>query len=344
MTDMFRVMTWNLQGEVGIDESRLQRQLDVLDTHAGDVDCLLFQAVNAEEGSPGDWGGHLGTLIDHLEARGYHVVHTGEWAQELAASTVQPHADITAPHNRCNLTASRWPIERRPLPLRNRGDGKPHGLNYYYVHFPEKLLLGTVDCSGDPDVPVDELQVWNVGIINGAGWGEEKVKMLETVYARIYLETTTTDTPVLLGGDFNAPKHENADGTITPHGANKGQYTRYPFYGDPHYLRGDDDQIDEYRFDRRWQLAERRIFDPEVGEWGMSDAYWAAKESQRASSEDDFTHIVHNATPPAKRLDHLLVSETLEARECELWNGTGGSVDGLDASDHAPVVASLRFT
>lgn len=109
------VLTWNLQGEIGIGEDRLRRQLDFLDAHATEIDLFLFQAVNSEVGEPGDWAGHLGAVLEYFADREYHVVHTGDWAQELYDSTVQPHADIEGSHNRCTLTACHWPIERRPL-------------------------------------------------------------------------------------------------------------------------------------------------------------------------------------------------------------------------------------
>lgn len=125
MTGNFTVISWNVQGEIGIDDTRLKRQLDFLDNYATDIDCFLFQAVNSEEGSTDAWEGHLGALHDYFKNQEYHVAHTGEWAQHLSDALVQPHANIEGAHNRCNLTASRWPIERKPLTLRNRGEGKP---------------------------------------------------------------------------------------------------------------------------------------------------------------------------------------------------------------------------
>lgn len=217
MTATLTALSWNVQGEIGIGEARLQRQLDFLDANATGVDLLLLQAVHYEPGSGNGWEGQLGALLEYF-ADDYHVVHTADWAHELAQSTVQPHADIEGAHNRCNLLASRWPASRRSLTLRNRGNRKPRQLDYYYTHFPEKLLVAEVDVSDASTFARDDLEVWNVGIINGASWGEEKLNMLETVYGRLYLQTTKTDTPVLLGGDFNGPKRETEEGGIIPHG------------------------------------------------------------------------------------------------------------------------------
>lgn len=171
MSGSVKVLSWNLQGEIGIGGDRLQRQLDFLTSHTGDIDLFFLRAVNSEEGTPGNWDGHLGGLLDHFSSRDYHVVHTGDWAQELAWSSVQPHADIAGSHNRCNLSASRWPIECR-LSLRNEADGYPARLNYYYSHFPEKILVGSVDLEEADETDIDVLESWNVGIVNGAGWGD----------------------------------------------------------------------------------------------------------------------------------------------------------------------------
>lgn len=342
MSENITVVSWNVQGEIGISDERMQRQLDFLENHATGVDLFLFQAVNYEGGEGDGWGGQLGEFCDYLSERGYHLVHTGDWAQELAGSSVQPHADIQGAHNRCNLVASRWPVERRPLKLRNRGNRKPRGLNYYYSQFPEKLLVAELDVSEDTAIAATELDVWDVSIINGANWGEEKLNMLETVYGRIYLQTSKTGTPVLLGGDFNAPKRETKDREIVPHGKNRGQYTDYPDYGDPHYFRDPAEGVNELEFNQRWELAEARIFDPGIGDWGMKDVYWAAEESQRESSTEDYTHVLPNGSPARKRLDHILVSQQFDVQSCELWNGELDSADGLQASDHAPVETILR--
>lgn len=335
------VLSWNVQGETGISDQRMQQQLNFLKAHASDIDLLLIQAVSYERTENDGWGGQLGALRDYLAKQNYSIVHTADWAEELATSSVQPHADIVGAHNRCNLIASQWPITRRPLTLRNRGNRKPRELNYYYSHFPEKMLVAEVDVSGSPELAADRFELWNVGIINGANWGEEKVNMLETVYGRIYLQTTKTDIPVLLGGDFNAPKREEADRSIIPHGKNASQYTAYPDYGDPHYVRESDGDVAELEFKQRRQFAEARIFDPDVGDWGLQDIYWAADESPTKSSVEDYTHVVPNGTPARKRLDHVLVSRQFSVETCELFNGELESPNALQASDHAPVVTSL---
>jgi len=105
--------------------------------------------------------------------------------------------------------------------------------------------------------------------------------MLETIYGRIYLQTSKTDIPVLLGGDFNAPKREEAEGSIVPHGENASQYTAYPDYGEPHHFRDSTDDVGELEFKQRWQFAEARMFDPDVGDWGWKMSTGLPKRVQR---------------------------------------------------------------
>lgn len=343
MTEHLTVMTWNIQGEIDVADSRIQRQLDFLETHTTDIDIILFQAVNYGQSGSDAWDGQLGALLEYFSTREYHVAHTADWAKELKESNIQPHADIEAAHNRCNLIASQWPLKRQPLSLRNHGNRKPRELTYYTPQFPEKLLVAEIDISSCSSTVTNSLEIWNVGIVNGASWGEEKLNMLETVYGRVNLQTRKTDTPVILGGDFNAPKRETGAREIIPHGKNTPKYSKYPYYGDPHYLRDAGGEIEEFRFDQRWKLAESRIFNPNTGDWGMKDAYWTAQDSNQRSSVDDYTHIIENANPPRKRLDHILVSKHYDVSSCVIWNGEQSSVNGLAASDHAPVVANLTI-
>ena len=342
------VLSWNVNGETAVSGSQLRRQLEFFDSECGDVDVFLFQAVRNEPTDAAGWDEHLSAFIEYFEGepREYHVTHTGDWSQELFESDVQPHAGITSPHNRCNVTVSRWPIERRSLSLRNIGHRKPRGLNYYYSQFPEKILVGEIDTSGDPAVDLDSIEVWNVGIINDSNWGEEKVNMLETVYDRIYLQNKKLDQPLILGGDFNAPQIETSEKEIVPHGGT--QYTQYPFYGDPNYFQEPDGEMVESTFGQRWRDAEQQLFDSEVGEWEMQDAYLASSSESYEASTVDYTHIVHNGNPSKKRLDHILVSSDFSVGHCGIWNGRRSRVDGMKGgtgykSDHAPVVARVQL-
>jgi len=337
----FSILSWNVNGEGGISDETVDRQLEFLRRHAPDSDLFLFQAVNYEQTETEERSGQLAALERYFASQDYDFVHTADWAAELFDSEIQPQQTIQGPHDRCNLTVSRWPIERTPLSLRDKGEGYPRKLSLFSSLFPEKLLVSKIDVSEEAPGS-DVLDVWNVGIIHGAGWGEEKLEMLETVYSRIYFQTAKTDRPLMLGGDFNAPKREGRGG-ITPHGDNKPRYTNYPFYGEPYYFDARSGSGEEFSFKDRWQRAERNIFDPDMSEWGMTDAYWAPDASPGKSSEDDYTHVIPSATPSHKRLDHIFLSNEFRVTACEIWNGEGNTPDGLDPSDHAPVIVEAKL-
>lgn len=336
MDEPISVMTWNVNGEGGISDDRMQIQLEFLSENAATVDLLMFQAVNYELEDGGEWGGQLGSLLEYFDADDdqYYWAHTADWAQELYESDVQPHQAIESAHNRCNLTVSRWPIERTPLSLRQFKT--PKKLTYYTTHFPEKLLVTKVTTD------TTDLTVWNVAIINHAGWYEEKVKMLETVYNRITVQRTESNRDIILGGDFNAPKREERNGAIVPHGRSDPNYRRFPQYGNPYYFGESKPEADEFTYSDRRQQAELTIFDSEVGEWEMRDAYWAAAESAAQTSEEDYTHEVAGGSP--KRLDHVLVSDRFDVRRCEILNKEITRDGEVNASDHAPVVAELSYS
>lgn len=99
----------------------------------------------------------------------------------------------------------------------------------------------------------------------------------------------------------------------------------------------------ELEFKQRWQRAEARLFDPDVGDWGMRDAYWVAEANDLVSSTADYTHVLSNGSPARKRLDHVLVSRQFDVQACGLWNGERGAPNGFRASDHTHVVASLTI-
>ena len=224
MVENITVMTWNVHGEVGASAEKIQRQKDFFEEHHENTDLFLLQAVNYEK--QGDvWGGQLGEFIQYFHGeRGYHYRHTGDWAHELYHSDVQPFHNISAPFNRCSLTVSEWPIDRKPLDLRNRGNGKPIGLNYFYTNFLTGPFVSDVHLPNEETTDTEGLEVWNTSIINGSYWKEEKINALETVYARIYLQNKKTNKKVVLGGDFNAPlkelnKQDSTEGEveIIPH-------------------------------------------------------------------------------------------------------------------------------
>ncbi len=348
MSENITVMTWNLQGEVGASTERIQRQKDFFNKCHQDTDLFLLQAVNYEK-RDGDWGGQLGELKRYFEERDYHCIHTGDWAHELYHTDIQPFHNIRGPFNRCQLTISRWPIERKPLDLRNSGNGKPVHLNYFYTNFLGGLLVSDVHFPNEETTDNEGLELWNVGIIHGAGWKEEKINALETVYGRIYLQNKKTDKKMVLGGDFNAPLKEldkqdsdKGEVEIIPHNPNR-KHTDKPFYGNPYRYRDSDGGSKKFTFSQRWKNAESYIFDPKLSDWNMRDAYWTADNGDKKSSTEDYTHVVNNGNPANKRLDHILASDHFKVKSCEIQNGEDTKVNGFEASDHAPVFAEFKI-
>ena len=358
MSGTITVMSWNVQGEFATGQTRFDRQMAFLDEvvfdgDGLDVDVFLLQAVNYEKDHRSTWGGQLGEFITYFSTeKDYYYEHTADWAHELLHSDVQPYAGITNPFERCSLTISRWPLERRPLTLRNSGDRKPVKLNYYYTHFPGRLLVSEVDLSENENMSADELEVWNAAVPAGSNWGEEKVKALETIYARIHLQNEKIGDPLILGGDFNAPKKEEpnrestTDRIITPHGEGANQYDQYPFYGDPYYFRKSAIASDEAEnhekktellFEQRWKMAESNLFDPEIGDWNMKDVYWVGKDRPKSSTED----YTHKGTK--KRLDHILLSNHFSVDNCDVLDEEETEINGVGTSDHLPVYADVEL-
>ena len=346
MTENITVMTWNTNGDTGISTSRIEEQKEFLDDHHQDTDLFLLQAVR-HDGTNSSGDNHFEELKRYFEERGCAVADTRDWERELLSSTVQPYCDINAPFKRCKMTTSQWDLDRKPLDLKNRGNRKPVRLNYFYVNFLTGPFVCDVYLPGQETTDEEGLEVWNTGIIHGSGWKEEKINALETVYARINLQNEKTDKKVILGGDFNSPYKElneqDSEGDeheIIPFDP-EDVLTNYPFYGHPYYYNESGEEPEKFTFAQRWRNAERYVFDPDFGDWDMSDAYRATDEWE--SSTEDHTHVVHNGNPPNRRLDHVLVDDHFDVISCEIQNGEGGTADGFDASDHAPVKAELEL-
>ncbi|PSP90046.1 hypothetical protein BRC90_02830 [Halobacteriales archaeon QS_4_69_34] len=351
MTEDITVMTWNTNGDAGVSQKRIRGQKDFFSDHHGDTDLFLLQAVQYATDDD-EKESHFQELKDYFEDRGYHIAHTRDWSNQLRKLDVQPYHNISSPFSRCKITASRWSIDRKPLDLRNRGDGKPVGLNYFYTNFLTGPFVSDVHI--DTLTPDDvELEVWNTGIIHGSGWKEEKINALETIYGRIYLQNRYTDRKVILGGDFNAPKREvseqrngETDVEIEPH--HPALQKDKPFYGNPYRYQDpageqEGDTV-QFTFRQRWENAESYIFDSEKSDWNMKDAYWYADDSLKQSSVEDYSFDFPLEGVDNKRLDHILADETqFDIICCEVQNGHETDANGFDASDHAAVKATLEI-
>ena len=198
-----RVLTWNVQGAVPPQGSpdRIREQSAFIEEQAECPDVLLLNEVTTRRREL--WRERLADI-------GYtHIEDTLDWANELGNLGVPPHHDLN--HVNGNLTAvheslgAKELIRKRPSIRAGPYDGAD--MKHWSTNFPEKILVATLE------LPTLSLQLWNVRAVPGNPWGEEKVKILETVVNRI---RTTAEAPCLLAGDFNAPKDELPDGTLVP--------------------------------------------------------------------------------------------------------------------------------
>jgi exonuclease III len=353
MTEEITAMTWNVNGAGGISQTTIQSQIDFFADHHQDTDLFLLQDVKYEKQGEDNWGGHLGKLIQYFEKSDYHCEHTADWDHQFRNLDVQPYQNITSPFKRCKLTASRWDMDRNPLDLSEMRKRNPEHLNYFYANFPTSILVTDIHHPTHEVTDNEGLQIWNGSAIHGAGWKEEKINILETIYSQIFLQNDQTEKMVVLGGDFNAPKKEirketegGVVGEIIPHDSGK-LYFDKPFYGNPYRYQNEDTSTVKFPFKQRWGNAESYIFDSEKNDWEMKDAYWHADHSAKQSSADDYTHDFHRDNVDNKRLDHLLADNYFNIKHCEIQNGINveinGSRDGSKPSDHAPVKAILEI-
>ena len=259
-------MSWNVDQSSNRD-GRIDEQLHEIESH--DVDLLLLQEVRY--GGDNEW---LEKWREGLESIGLgEIEHTCDWAAELAESTVPPHSDIG--HNNGHITAvsTDWELERRDHTIREYA--QEHDWTHFGTHFPEKILVTELTAGGE------EIDVWNVRAVPGNSYGEEKIKLFETVYNRLETEGERSR---LLAGDFNAPKAELPDGQMISFGYDK-----------------------EASLQDRWVAAERSILRG-LGRLGMIDAF----RSLHGFGELDVADSSWNG----KRFDHLFASEDLPPTDC----------------------------
>ena len=351
MTQEITVMTWNLRGENNPSRDTICEQIDFLEEYHEETDLFLFQAVDYIKKDDTEDFSHFQQVKKYFDDRGYDTTDNRSRNRQLLNLDVQPYHNITSPFKRCKITASRWPIDEKMLDLRNNGNRKPRHLNYFYASFLTGPFVSDIHLPDEDTTDNEGLEVWNTGIIHGAGWKEEKIKALETVYSRIYLQNQKTNKKIILGGDFNAPwkeTKEQGSAEIHPHSPDP-KHLDKPFYGNPYRYQDEESGTKQFSFSQRWRNAESYIFDSEKSDWDMKDAYWNADDSLKLPSTDDHTHVVNNGNPPNKRIDHILADAHFNITSCDIQNGVGDEIDangfrnGVTPSDHAPVKATLQI-
>lgn len=282
-----RVMSWNVNKSAN-SSGRIDDQLDFIHQH--DVDVLLLQEVR--NGKDQQW---LDVWKRGLEDLGLGSIEDScECAAELADSTVPPHGDIGHDNGHITAVDDGWTLNRNEQLINERLDTAD--LSHYTTNFPEKILVT------DLETDRKTIELWNIRAVPGSSWGEEKIKIFETVYERMM---DGGRKPRILGGDFNSPDAELADGQAVPFGYRK----------DP-----------EIR--RRWVAAELNVLKG-LGHLGMVDVFRA----QHGYGDLD----VEDTSWRSKRFDHVIASESLGAERCFYDDA------GLECSDHAPIIADFAL-
>jgi exodeoxyribonuclease-3 len=261
-----RVMSWNVNKSSN-RKGRIDDQLEFI-RNCG-VDVLHLQEVRY--GTNNKW---LNRWEEGLAELGLgEVEHTCDWASELAESTVPPHADIGHDNGHITAVNPEWEVERHEPTIRENLEECEQG--YYDTHFPEKILTTTANTPGG------EIELWNIRAVPGNGWGEEKIKIFETVYDRLSADGPKTR---ILTGDFNSPKAELPDGQAIPFGHDK-----------------------RPEFRSRNVRAELNILKG-LGHLGLRDVF----REQHGYGELE----VEDTSWKSKRFDHIFASDDLPSTSC----------------------------
>ncbi|WP_170864918.1 endonuclease/exonuclease/phosphatase family protein [Halogranum amylolyticum] len=248
-------------------KGRIDEQIAFIESK--DVDILLLQEVR--HGRDMKWAEHwrkqlakigLGTIEDSLD-----------WAAELASSSVPPHDDIGHDNGHITAASQSWDLQLNDQLIRERL--KSSDRSVFSTNFPEKILVSELE------TPRRTIELWNVRAVPGNSWGEEKIKIFETVYNRL---TDTDNRTRILVGDFNTPDEELADGQAVPFGYNKDREVR-----------------------QRYVNAELNILKG-LGHLGMVDVFRAQHGYGGLEIEDTSWR--------SKRFDHIFATKSLDVSQC----------------------------
>ena len=261
-----RVMSWNVNKSSN-RKGRIDDQLEFI--RHRNVDVLHLQEVRY--GTDNSW---LNRWKEELTDLGLgEIEHSCDWASELSESKVPPHSDIG--HDNGHITAinTEWDLARHEPTIRESVEQSDRG--FFDTHFPEKILITSLE------TPEDKIKLWNIRAVPGNGWGEEKIKIFESVFGRLSKEGYETR---ILTGDFNSPKAELPDGQALPFGCDK-----------------------RPGFRSRKVSAELNILKG-LGHLGMRDVF----REQHGYGELE----VKDTSWQSKRFDHIFASDDLPATDC----------------------------
>lgn len=299
---MLKVLSWNIKGAwPGTPRKQVKDQISFLNQYRDLPDILMLQEVSVFRTE----------IRDYLHEIGYQQIEdTLDWAAELRNSAVQPHQDIS--HTNGNLTAVRGDASLTLQPLGILDEAfEDRDVKHWDTHYPEKILVADYERDGT------RIELWNVRAVPGSMKGEEKIKILETVYHRIL---DSGKKRRILAGDFNTPGDELADGQAVT------------------YLEDKDPRIRQ-----RWRNAELNILKG-LGHVGMIDVF----RYLHGYGELDLLDVSHAtrtedplAVPEEEvegvRFDHMFASMDLAPQNCYY------DIKGFTCSDHAPIIAKFDY-
>jgi endonuclease/exonuclease/phosphatase family metal-dependent hydrolase len=259
-------MSWNVNKSAN-SSGRIDRQLDFIDSC--DVDVLLLQEVR--HGHDQQW---VDVWKEGLAGLGLgEIEHSCDWAAELADSSVPPHDDIGHDNGHITAVNKDWELSRNDQLIRDRL--KTSDRSHFATNFPEKILVTELK------TPHTTIELWNIRAVPGNSWGEEKIRIFETVYDRL---TEAGKRTRVVAGDFNTPDEELPDGQAVPFGYNK-----------------------EPEIRRRYVNAELNILKG-LGHLGLVDVFRARHGYGALDAKD--------TSWKSKRFDHIFASESLETERC----------------------------
>lgn len=261
-----RVMSWNVNKSAN-SSGRIDKQLEFIQSRK--VDVLLLQEVR--HGRDQQW---VDVWKEGLIDLGLgEIEHSCDWAAELAKSSVPPHHDIGHDNGHITAVDDDWTLSLQDQRIRDRLGASDH--SRFSTNFPEKILVTELEASGET------VELWNVRAVPGNPWGEEKIKIFETVYNRL---TEAGKRRRILTGDFNSPDKELTDGQAVPFGYEKASEIR-----------------------QRYVNAELNILKG-LGHLGLVDVFRA----EHGYGELDVT----DSSWKGKRFDHIFASDSMDVDSC----------------------------
>lgn len=259
-----RLISWNVNWRNRKVE-RLRQQVETLAEHAPDV--VALQEITTAT-APVFRVLLEGISLTHFQTS--HVLDEHRPFHPAPLPTPTPTTRI--------VIASRWPF--RTLP--------PSQFDIPWPHCVLSVVLNS---------PWGEIEVHSAHVPNGESYKWNKVKTFEGIFRRL---ARPSPLPRIVCGDFNSPRNEKEDGSVTPWGPRV-----------------------------RWAPAELSVIRG-LAEFDLADVY----RSLHGYGRTDFSwYSNRSGRSQGYRYDHVFASRSLNAVECAYLHSF--REEGL--SDHCPI-------